>query len=224
MRLIRNRIKCYCPLIALVLYTCPVQSAIQADTEQEIIDQQKTQVEQLIKKGYLKRLNEDPYRPRYHYLPAEGDRLRDNFCIYWKGWYHIFYLYGPTRDWSDWLHWGHARSRDLVHWEELPIAITAGPEDYDSTMVMAGCIFADETGKVHIFYTAQPSAGQCHAVALDDSLIRWKKNPDNPVVPILDSPPKVFELFVLIRIYGRMAIPGTCCWPLPSTALEQCPS
>ena len=195
--LIQIRLVFYSTLIALAIYTLPVHHAIPADMDQDIIDQQKTQVEQLIKEGYLKRLSEDPHRPRYHYLPTEGDRLRDNFCIYWKGWYHIFYLYGPTRDWSDWLHWGHARSQDLIHWEELPIAITAGPENYDNIMVMAGCIFADKTGKVHIFYTAQPSGGQCHAVALDDSLIRWEKNPDNPVAPILDSPPEGLRTFCL---------------------------
>lgn len=170
---------------------------VHADSEHDLIEQQKAHANQLLKEGYLERLAADPYRPRYHYLLTEGDRLRDNLCFYWKGWYHIFYLYGPTRDWSDWLHLGHARSRDLVNWKEFPIALTSGPEEFDRVMVMAGCIVADESGKVHIFYTAQPSAGNCHSVALDDSLIRWGKDPDNPVVPIFSDPPKGLRAFCL---------------------------
>lgn len=46
-----------------------------------------------------------------------------NGIIHHQGWWHAFYQHNPGGDqWGD-MHWGHARSRDLIHWEHLPIAL-----------------------------------------------------------------------------------------------------
>ena len=42
------------------------------------------------------------------------------------GWYHLFYQYNPFAAVHDRIHWGHARSTDLMHWEHLPIALEPG--------------------------------------------------------------------------------------------------
>ncbi len=47
-----------------------------------------------------------------------------NGLIYYKGWYHLFYQYNPNNcDWAS-MHWGHAVSEDMVHWKDMPIALT----------------------------------------------------------------------------------------------------
>ena len=49
--------------------------------------------------------------------------FRGNGFSFFKGWYHIFYQYYPYEaQWGP-MHWGHARSRDLIHWETLPVAL-----------------------------------------------------------------------------------------------------
>ena len=64
------------------------------------------------------------YRQNYHFSAPIGWINDPNGFIYYKGHYHLFYQYYPYD--SRWgpMHWGHARSSDLVHWEDLPVAIS----------------------------------------------------------------------------------------------------
>jgi len=63
------------------------------------------------------------YREQFHYSPAKAWANDPNGMVYFKGEYHLFYQYNP--DDSVWgpMHWGHAVSKDLIHWEEIPIAL-----------------------------------------------------------------------------------------------------
>src|SRR5690554_773903 len=73
-----------------------------------------------------KKLAEDRFRPIYHYVNPEG-RLNDpNGLSYWQGNWHLFYQAYPPEDPRQ--HWGHAISKDLVHWRDLPYAIYPNPE------------------------------------------------------------------------------------------------
>ena len=65
----------------------------------------------------------EPFRPQYHFSPSSQWMNDPNGMVYWEGEYHLFYQYYP--DSSVWgpMHWGHAVSKDLIHWEHLPIAI-----------------------------------------------------------------------------------------------------
>ena len=74
-------------------------------------------------------VNNDRYRLGYHVMAKAGWINDPNGFSYFKGYYHIFYQYYPYG--SDWgpMHWGHARSKDLVHWETLPIALEPTIED-----------------------------------------------------------------------------------------------
>ncbi|WP_310534068.1 glycoside hydrolase family 32 protein [Novosphingobium sp.] len=62
-------------------------------------------------------------RPRYHYAPASNWLSDPNGLVHHDGEWHLFYQYNPQGE--DWGHmsWGHAVSRDLAHWEELPVAL-----------------------------------------------------------------------------------------------------
>ena len=66
---------------------------------------------------------QEKYRPQLHFSP-KGHWMNDpNGMVYFNETYHLFYQYYP--DASVWgpMHWGHAVSKDLIHWRELPIAL-----------------------------------------------------------------------------------------------------
>ena len=69
----------------------------------------------------------EPYRNQYHLQPFSKWTNDPNALCYYNGWYHVFYQTNPFGlQWSD-MFWGHARSRDLIHWQFLPICLF--PED-----------------------------------------------------------------------------------------------
>ena len=65
----------------------------------------------------------EQHRPRFHFSPKEKWMNDPNGLVFYKGEYHLFYQYHP--DGLTWgpMHWGHAISEDLIHWEHLPIAL-----------------------------------------------------------------------------------------------------
>ena len=133
----------------------------------------------------------EPTRPAYHFLPPANWMNDPNGLIHYKGWYHMFYQHNPYGpDWGH-MHWGHARSRDLVHWEHLPIALWPSKEQGEEH-VYSGCATVTPAGDVAAVYTSIPDedgakaryrAEQWMAVAEDDELLRWRKSEANPVMP-----------------------------------------
>ena len=65
----------------------------------------------------------EPHRPQVHFSPEKSWMNDPNGMVYYEGEYHLFYQYYP--DGLQWgpMHWGHAITKDLVHWEHLPIAL-----------------------------------------------------------------------------------------------------
>lgn len=148
----------------------------------------------------------EKYRPQYHFTTRRGWINDPNGMVFYKGKYHLFYQHNPAeREWEN-MHWGHAVSTDLLHWEELPVALhpdTIGTIfsgsaviDYGNT---AGYNAKDEPAMV-AFYTADhpKSQRQCMAYSLDEGLT-FTKYEGNPIIDSYDKwqshdtrDPKVF--------------------------------
>jgi beta-fructofuranosidase len=134
-------------------------------------------------KAAAERVRDDPDRPAYHVLPP-ADWINDpNGPIFHKGYYHLFYQHNPYGDaWGN-MHWGHVRSKDLAHWEHLPIALWPS-KGRGEEHVFSGCATVTPTGQVMLIYTSIGNRlpEQWAALPEDDDLLRWRKHPDNPIL------------------------------------------
>ncbi len=87
------------------------------------------------------------------HLRAPGNWINDpNGFIYYKGKYHLFYQYFPYAPVWGTMHWGHAVSEDLVHWEHLGIALFP-TKAYDQNGVFSGSAI-DKDGRLYLYYSA----------------------------------------------------------------------
>ena len=120
----------------------------------------------------------DNYRPVYHHSPAFGWMNDPNGMVYHDGVYHLFYQHYPYGTyWSD-MHWGHATSTDLIHWEQHPIALF--PDKYG--YMFSGSIVVDEKNTagfgegafVAVYTSTHPSQAQSLAYSLDKGMT-WHK-------------------------------------------------
>ena len=88
----------------------------------------------------------EPYRNQYHLQPFAKWTNDPNALCYFNGWYHVFYQTNPFGlQWGA-MFWGHARSRDLIHWEFLPVCLfpeKAGRAEFGGDAYMwSGCAVA----------------------------------------------------------------------------------
>lgn len=126
----------------------------------------------------------DFQRPVYHFLPAANWMNDPNGVIQWRGRYHLFFQYNPDGAYHANMHWGHAVSDDLAHWQELPVAIAPTPNSPDQGGIFSGCVVDKGGAPVAVYtgvnddYTVQT---QCLALGNDD-LTEWQKHPANPVL------------------------------------------
>ncbi|MBR4325350.1 MAG: glycoside hydrolase family 32 protein [Bacteroidales bacterium] len=66
----------------------------------------------------------EQYRPQIHFTPSRNWMNDPNGMVYDNGVYHLYYQYNPrSNDWGN-MSWGHAESKDLIHWEEKTVALT----------------------------------------------------------------------------------------------------
>ena len=114
----------------------------------------------------------DPYRPGYHFVTPEGRCMPfdPNGAIYWKGRYHLFYIFQDKRGHN----WGHVSSTDLFHWRHHPTGLVAG--------MFSGNCFINKDGRPTMCYH-QVGQGNAMAVAVDDELNEWEKLESNPITP-----------------------------------------
>ena len=73
------------------------------------------------------KLSADKFRPIYHYVNPESTLNDPNGLCYWQDNWHLFYQAYPPEDPRQ--HWGHAISKNLINWRDLPYAIYPNPEE-----------------------------------------------------------------------------------------------
>jgi beta-fructofuranosidase len=129
------------------------------------------------------------WKPTYHFMPPQYWMNDPNGPIQINGVYHLFYQCNPNGDHWGTIHWGHARSTDLVHWEHLPLALAPSTELGEQHCFSGCCTMFD--GRPVIFYTsvgegnrdALGGAEQWIALGSDD-LLTWRKPDENPVMTL----------------------------------------
>ena len=72
----------------------------------------------------------EKHRPQLHFSPEANWMNDPNGMVYYEGEYHLFYQYYPDSTVWGPMHWGHAVSKNLIHWEHLPIALYPDEHGY----------------------------------------------------------------------------------------------
>ena len=122
-------------------------------------------------------------RLKLHYQPKKGWRNDPNGLVFFRGEYHVFYQHSPNfeRPWHESMCWGHAKTKDFIHWEELPIAITPD-KPYDVTGCWSGtAIVKDDV--LYLFYASISDTQKATvSVAYSEDGVHFKKYEGNPVI------------------------------------------
>jgi beta-fructofuranosidase len=139
----------------------------------------------------------DRHHPLYHFVAPANWMNDPNGAFFWKGKYHLFYQYNPNGPFWGTIHWGHAVSSDLVHWEDMPVALTPSKDGPDQNGCWSGCI-VDDNGIPTAFYTGIEPQTVCVATS-DDELRNWKKSD----TPLISSPPSDLQLTGFPSITGH---------------------
>lgn len=143
-------------------------------------------------KEAVKHLKKD-WRLGYH-IAAPANWINDpNGMVYFNGEYHVFYQHYPHGvDWGP-MHWGHVKSKDLVHWEHLPVAL-APDQEYDkdgcfsgSAIVVGDTLYLLYTGHVWVDQKSD-IAIQTQCLAYSKDGIHFEKYAHNPVIPVAQIP------------------------------------
>lgn len=136
-------------------------------------------------------------RPGFHLSARVGWMNDPNGFSYYKGEYHLFYQYHPFSPYWGPMHWGHAVSSDLLHWEHLPAAL-APDTDYDRDGCFSGNAVVLPDGRHLLMYTGvsketQPDGStrdlQTQCLAVGDGT-DYKKYGENPVLDQQHLPEK----------------------------------
>ena len=140
---------------------------------------------------------QEPYRPQFHFSPARNWTNDPNGLVYFEGEYHLFFQFNPFGDRWGHMSWGHAVSRDLVRWRELPVAL---PEE-NGIMIFTGSTVVDQHNSsgfcagakpclvaIYTAYTpeaaSRPSLQTQNLAYSNDRGRTWTKYAQNPVLDL----------------------------------------
>lgn len=146
------------------------------------------------------------FKPKAHLTPEIGWINDPNGFIFFRGEYHLFYQFNPYESVWGPMHWGHAKSEDLVNWEQLPVAL-APDKDYDKDGCFSGSAIVKDDA-LWLMYTGHivnedGTVSQVQNMAFSTDGIHFEKIEQNPVATADGLPeeviandfrdPKIFE-------------------------------
>ncbi|MFC9504655.1 glycoside hydrolase family 32 protein [Streptomyces sp. NPDC057002] len=160
---------------------------------------------------------QDPHAPRFRVRPPANWMNDPNGPFRWRGRHHLFYQHNPDAPVHANVHWGHASSPDLVHWEHHPIALGPTPGGPDEAGCWSGCV-VDDDGVPTAVYTGvdrdHTGLGTiCLARAADpddETLTEWTPRS----TPVVTGPPEGLDVvmfrdpFVFRHDGRRLALVG----------------
>lgn len=140
-------------------------------------------------KNKQEKIKNSRYRLNYHFMAPTGWMNDPNGLVFHNGEYHLFYQFYPyAASWGP-MHWGHAKSTDLVNWEHLPVAL-APSESYDSGEGVQGygCFSGSavvNNDELVLIYTGHvdgnlPQQVQNIATSIDG--VNFEKYENNPII------------------------------------------
>lgn len=144
----------------------------------------------------------ETYRPQFHFSPERNWTNDPNGLVYYRGEYHLFYQYNPFAEVWGHMSWGHAVSKDLLHWTPLPIAL----REHDGIAIFSGSAVVDwnntsgfgsqEHPPLIAIFTGNGDGKQTQNIAYSTDRGRtWSRYKGNPVIDIHERDfrdPKVF--------------------------------
>jgi fructan beta-fructosidase len=141
---------------------------------------------------------DEAWRPQFHFTPEKNFMNDPNGLVFYQGEYHLFYQHNPFGNRWGHMSWGHAVSRDLIHWEHLPVALA----EENGEMIFSGSAVVDwnntsglckPPGKTSLrdrsclvaIYTGHTPTKQVQNIAVSNDRGRtWTKYAGNPVLDI----------------------------------------
>ncbi|CAL9352774.1 Sucrose-6-phosphate hydrolase [Streptomyces sp. enrichment culture] len=160
---------------------------------------------------------QDPHAPRFRVRPPAHWMNDPNGPFRWRGRYHLFYQHNPDAPVHANVHWGHASSPDLAHWQHHPIALTPTPGGPDEAGCWSGCT-VDDGGVPTAVYTGVDR----HHTGLGTICLARAADPDDPLLtewvplptPVVTGPPQGLDVvmfrdpFVFRHAGRRRALVG----------------
>ena len=139
-----------------------------------------------------------PPRPQFHFTARRGWLNDPNGLVVLGSRYHMYFQHNPEApEWGN-IHWGHAVSDDLLHWEELPIALAPKAEN---DLCFSGSAFLDtenasglgtpENPALLVYFTST-GRGECLAYSLDGGMT-FTEYENNPVIRHRGRDPRILR-------------------------------
>lgn len=152
-------------------------------------------------KEYRDKYRSHKYTPKYHFYAPDGIINDPNGFCYYNGYYHLFYQQYPPADPRQ--HWGHAISKDLVRWKDLPTAIFPDPE----RCCYSGSALVEDDRVLAMYHGTE--AGNFIAESRDPLLLNWKKLTGDAVMkPKERAPYRIFDPHLRKEADGYYALSG----------------
>jgi len=143
-------------------------------------------------------LYKERLRPQVHFSSRRGWLNDPNGLIFANGLYHLFYQHNPYgTNWGN-MHWGHAVSKDLLHWKEQSGEAWYTPDHDDAAFSGSAVIDPGDTSgfrkngidPIIAFYTST-GRGECIALSYDNGKT-FKDYEGNPILKHQGRDPKIF--------------------------------